>query len=158
MKILVLDLYRPSYSRISKDTCGAYGTENNFGKGLIPLILSGIAKHAIFWPPTYALNLISEFLKYGINCNYTNAIKDIDDTVDFIFVTTSIVCCDYELNSVKKLRKSFPSLRIFVMGPFAKIMLQAYRKLNVCVILGEPEFISQDINLTKINLKILYEQ
>ena len=41
--VLILDAYRSSKYRISKDTCGGYGTENDFGYGLVPRILSFVA-------------------------------------------------------------------------------------------------------------------
>ena len=59
--VVILDAYKPSRYRISKDTCGGYGTENDFGYGFIPNILSFVAKHSLFWSPLAVLNLISEF-------------------------------------------------------------------------------------------------
>ena len=35
MKILFLDIYKKSNSRISKDTAGGYGTENDLGDSFL---------------------------------------------------------------------------------------------------------------------------
>ena len=40
MKILILDVYPEKNYRISKDQNGAYGTANNYGSGLISLVLN----------------------------------------------------------------------------------------------------------------------
>ena len=50
MKLLFLDIYKKSSSRISKDTAGGYGTENDLGDNFFGKILSKIVKNSIFWP------------------------------------------------------------------------------------------------------------
>ena len=44
MKILILDVYPEKNYRISKDQNGAYGTANNYGSGLISLVLKQMVK------------------------------------------------------------------------------------------------------------------
>ena len=90
MKIAILDVYKESPFRLSKDTNGGYGVENDMGKGLIPWLLSRIAKKSIFWPPLSALNLVSEFHALGFEVFYTQKMEDIDDSVNYVFLSISI--------------------------------------------------------------------
>ena len=55
MNILVLDVYPKKTYRISKDQNGAYGTANNYGKGLFCKILSNLVKNSIDFPALYAV-------------------------------------------------------------------------------------------------------
>lgn len=50
MNILFLDIYKKSKSRISKDTAGVYGTENDLGDSFFGKVISFIIKQLIFWP------------------------------------------------------------------------------------------------------------
>jgi hypothetical protein len=99
--VAILDSYRPSKYRISKDTCGGYGTENDFGIGLIPSILSSLAKHSLFWSPLSALNLLSEFKNNKLfNTIFLNDVSKLDNSVDYIFISVSIVCSNHELELI----------------------------------------------------------
>ena len=53
-RIIILDVYRKTSYRISKDTSGGYGTGNDFGEGLVPFILKKSLKYASDWPPLFA--------------------------------------------------------------------------------------------------------
>ena len=44
-KILILDIYKKTSYRISKDTSGGYGTGNDFGAGLVPFLLKNRLKY-----------------------------------------------------------------------------------------------------------------
>ena len=158
MKIAILDVYKESPFRLSKDTNGGYGVENDMGKGLIPWLLSRIAKKSIFWPPLSALNLVSEFHALGYEVFYTQKMEDIDDSVNYVFLSISIVNCNYELLTVQNLRSKFPKLRIFAFGPFLNFDKHRFKSAGASVIIGEPEFLFQQINLNKINLNLLYDQ
>ena len=50
MRILILDPYRKANYRISKDTNGGYGTANNFGNNLVPMILKYLLKKKAIIP------------------------------------------------------------------------------------------------------------
>jgi len=131
-KVLILDIYRDSNYRISKDTNGGYGTENDFGTGIIPSVLSRVTKKSLFWPPLSALNLLSEFLRdNNFIIKFSHEINSVDHDVDYIFLTTSIVCSKTELNCAQRLRIAFPKIRIYAIGPFAKILQTEYNKLGV---------------------------
>ena len=52
-----LDIYKKSNFRISKDTAGGYGTENNLGDSLFVKALSYFIKKTIFWPNYHLFNL-----------------------------------------------------------------------------------------------------
>jgi len=156
-KIVILDVYRKSPYRISKDTCGGYGTENDFGKGLPAFLLSRLAKFSLFWPPLAALNLLSEFLNNNqFDSIYSQDPNIIDSSVDFVFVSTSIVCCDYELKTTKELIKKFPNIKFFAFGSFSKFYEERYREIGVCVIDGEPEFLFQNYNIDQKNLNLFH--
>ena len=76
-KILLLDCYPKSGSRISKDTNGGYGTINNLGNGFVPKLLTYVAKKSIFWPPLALLNLASELISFKHNVFYSNDIDEL---------------------------------------------------------------------------------
>ena len=154
---LILDVYRPSIYRISKDTCGGYGTENDFGSGLFSQSLSRIAKRSLFWPPLAALNLLSELLSAGINAQYTNKISDVNSDTEYLFLSTSIVAFEAEFNAALILRRNFPKLRIYVFGSILGVSKERYRSIGVTVLLGEPEFLPQIHKLNKLNLNLLSE-
>ena len=103
MKILFLDIYKKSNSRISKDTAGGYGTENSLGDSFIGKTLSYFTKKTIenndysnlnnkfnylcntqhiFIPIIYSRGIISRSIMYMLalygNENYINYIIDYD--------------------------------------------------------------------------------
>ena len=156
MKICILDVYRRSIYRISKDTCGGYGTENNFGIGIVPNLLSRVTKYSLFWPPLSSLNLYSEFFANGDEVSYTNNIKDINDSYDFIFIQVSIVCSDYELKIAKKIKEEFPKLKIFAFGSFIDIVKNYYHELGISTFTGQLEFLFQNIKVNYSNLNLLH--
>ncbi len=156
-KVIILDVYKKSSFRLSKDTCGGYGTENDFGSGLPAYALSKLAKFSLFWPPLAALNLLSEFLN---NKNfiplYSQNENDVDESVNFIFISTSIVCCNYELDITKKLKNKFPQIKFFAFGSFTKFYKDKYRSLGVSIIDGEPEFLFQNYSMNERNLNLFH--
>lgn len=157
MNALILDIYRKSNYRISKDTCGGYGTENDFGSGFIPQALSRAAKFSLFWPPLAALNLLSELLASGMNARYTKKLTDINDQVDYIFLSTSIVSFDEEFNAATYIRKKFPRIKIYAFGSILNIATIKYRSIGVAVLVGEPEFLPQIHKLNAPNLNLINE-
>ena len=70
MKILFLDIYKKSKSRISKDTAGGYGTENDLGDSLVGKLLSYFIKKTIFWPNLSFIQLMQEFKSRGYEVHY----------------------------------------------------------------------------------------
>ena len=157
-KILILDVYPASPYRISKDTNGGYGTRNDLGYGIVPKILSRVAKSSIFWPPLSALNLASELIKEGHEVAYSLNVNDVDSSVEFIFMPISIVCFNEEIKTIKMLRKANPKIKIFCFGPIINHTKEILLKLGVTVFVGEPEFIVEVTKLTNLNIKLLFEQ
>ena len=158
MKIAVLDVYKNSPYRITKDTNGGYGVENDLGQGLFPQLLSLVAKKSIFWPPLTALNLISEFHQIGAKVAYCKSIRKIDHDVEYIFISVSIVNYSEEINAVKKLKEIRPNSKIFVFGSFLDYCQRDFRRLGAAVIIGEPEFLAQQVKLNRPNLNLLHDQ
>ena len=156
-KVVILDLYRNSPFRISKDTCGGYGTENDFGHGLIAKSLGFIAKLSLFWPPLAALNLLSEFKNNNLfSSTYSQDINDIDNSIDYVFISTSIVCANHELSETKKLVNKFPKIKFFAFGSFLNIFASRYREIGVATITGEPEFLFQSYTINYKNLNLFH--
>jgi hypothetical protein len=158
MKIVVLDVYKKSPYRISKDTNGGYGVENDLGSGMLPSIMSRVAKHSIFWPPLSALNLVSEFHGLGDLVTYTQNIDDVDGDVDYVFLAVSIVNCDHEVRAAQMLKAKYKDVKIFAFGPFVEFYSSNFRAAGAAVIIGEPEFLAQQIKMNNVNLRLLYAQ
>ena len=143
-KILILDVYKHSRYRQSKDTNGGFGTENNLGKGLTSQFLSQLAKYATFWPPLTALNLISELVRAGHKVFYSNSIDDVDESLDFVFIASSIINYRHEVMAIKHIKTNYKNIKIFTFGPFASIESQQYMLAGSTVIIGEAEFLAQE--------------
>jgi len=158
MKIIILDTYKKTPYRVSKDTNGGYGVENDLGSGIVAWTLSRIAKYSIFWPPLAALNLVSEFHALGESVKYTQNINDVDSSIDYLFLSVSIVNSNHEYNSLISLLKKYPELKIFAFGAFLPFDKERFKQAGAAVIIGEPEFLAQQIKLSKSNLNLLFAQ
>ena len=107
-KILILDIYKETSYRISKDTSGGYGTGNDFGEGLIPYLLKKKLKYHSDWPPLFAAYTHS-ILKENyetVDFKKINNFKEIEvevENYDYFIIVSSIVCCETELSLVKEL-------------------------------------------------------
>jgi|TARA_B110000971_G_C19698888_1_gene358890 hypothetical protein len=53
MKILIIDIYKDTNYRISKDTSGGYGTGNDFGDSFTAKFLKKELKKIHDWPPLF---------------------------------------------------------------------------------------------------------
>lgn len=157
-KILLLDCYPKSGSRISKDTNGGYGTINNLGNGFVPKLLTYVAKKSIFWPPLALLNLASELISFKHNVFYSNDIDDIDSSVDFIFFSISIVCFEHELEILNKIKTKYPKMKIICVGSFVPHVQETLLRTGASLIIGEPEFLIEKYKLTSVNLNLIYAQ
>ena len=107
MKILFLDIYKKSNFRISKDTAGGYGTENNLGDSLFVKALSYFIKKTIFWPNLSFIQLMQEFKSRNFDVNYKKhiGINPNVDGFDIIFVCNSIVCFELNIDEIKNILK-----------------------------------------------------
>ena len=121
MKLLFLDIYKQSFSRISKDTAGGYGTENDLGDGIFGKSLSFIVKNLIFWPNLSFVQLMQEFKNLGHSVKYKKHVGSYTHSGewDAIFICSSIVCFETELSAVNNIlqKKSGP---IFLCWSFTQ--------------------------------------
>ena len=155
MKILTLDIYKNVDHRISKDTSGGYGTGNNFGDSLIPKYLKKKLKKIHDWSPMFLAYTISVLNDKGHEVVFSKVLpKDYED-YDAYIVASSIVCCESELEIIKKL--SSIGKKIFAIGPFATNVPQVYVDAGAHVISGEPEFffLKTDNFFDNLNEKII---
>jgi len=145
MKIIILDSYKKSNSKINKDQAGGYGTSNEFGDSFFNSVLSYFVKKLIRYPPLYVAYSISVLKKKGYDVTYENDVNLVNN-VDLCLVTSSIVCHETELEVLKKLKKK--KIYTGVIGSFCTSVPDLYLKKSDFVISGEPEFflLKEDIN------------
>lgn len=159
-KLIVLDPYRKANYRISKDTSGGYGTGNDFGHTVIPKIIKKKLKSSSDWPPLFAAYTHAILSKnHDVNYKQINTFNDLTEQeineTDIFIVVSSIVCCETEINVIKKLYE-LKKITIAI-GPFATSLTEIYLNAGANVIKGEPElyFFNEDLNKINLNPKIL---
>ena len=138
MKILILDPYKNTSYRISKDTSGGYGTGNDFGDTIVPQLLKRLLKKAHDWPPMHAAYTYAVLEKKGYEVKFSKTLPNNLEEFDLFIVVSSIVCCETELETIKKIKLS--NKKIFAIGPFATNNPELYYKAGASVVSGEPEF------------------
>ncbi len=156
MKILFLDIYKKSNSRISKDTAGGYGTENNLGDSIFSKFLSYFVKNTIFWPNLSFIQLMQEFKTRNYKVNYKKHIgtnPDIGD-YDIIFVCNSIVCFETEIAAIKNISKK-RKIPIFLCGAFGEFVRNKIPE-NVNLITGNYEFLLDYLESNKLKVNDLF--
>ena len=141
-RIIILDVYRKTSYRISKDTSGGYGTGNDFGEGLVPFILKKSLKYASDWPPLFAAYthaILNKKYKnvYYKKINSFDEIKNQIENYDYFIIVSSIVCCETELNLIHELYKR--KKKCIAIGPFSSNKPDLYIKSGASVVIGEPE-------------------
>ena len=137
-KILILDPERKVNYKISKDTSGGYGTGNDFGYSIVPRILKNLLKKYSDWPPLFAGYTFSVLKDLGYEVTYSKNLNIDSGNFDIFIIVSSIVCCETELETIKKLKSQ--NKKIFAIGPFATNMFNLYANAGATVIMGEPEF------------------
>jgi radical SAM superfamily enzyme YgiQ (UPF0313 family) len=160
MKILILDPYPESNFRISKDTSGGYGTGNDFGDTIIPVILKKILIKNSCWPPLFAAYVFSCLKKNKHEIKYTQTLPvDIND-YELIIIVSSIVSHETEIEKIKEIKKINNNKKIFIIGPFATNNATLYEPYDVTIVIGEPEFFFyKEKNLNKFfNEKKIYSK
>lgn len=153
MKILVLDIYKDVNYRISKDTSGGYGTGNNFGDGIFTSFLKKKFKKEHDWPPLFLAYTHSVLKSNGHEVFYSKTLEDDFNKYDCFILSSSIVCCENEIEIIKKIR-SQTDKKIFSIGPFATSNPKKYIEAGSFVISGEPEFYflqNKDLNIGENN-------
>jgi radical SAM superfamily enzyme YgiQ (UPF0313 family) len=152
MKILFLDIYKKSNSRISKDTAGGYGTENNLGDSIVSKSLSYFIKNTIYWPNLSFTQLLQEFKSRNYKADYKKYVGNNPDVngYDIIFVCNSIVCFETEIEAIKNILKD-KKIPIFLCGTFGEFAKNRIPE-EVNLISGNYEFLLE--YLENNNLKI----
>ncbi|MDB9986892.1 radical SAM protein [Candidatus Pelagibacter sp.] len=138
MKILIIDTYKNVPYRISKDTSGGYGTGNDFGNSIFTKFLKKNLKKIHDWPPMFAVYTLSVLSEKGHDVDFLNELPDDFEIYDLFIITSSIVCCETEIELIKKIKKR--KNHIFAIGPFATNKPKIYFEAGATVISGEPEF------------------
>ena len=88
----------------------------------------------------------------GHEVTYSKNLNIDSGNFDIFIIVSSIVCCETELETIKKLKSQ--NKKIFAIGPFATNMPHLYIKAGAIVIKGEPEFFF----LENPNLEKLFEK
>ena len=153
MKILFLDIYKNSFSRISKDTAGGYGTENNLGNSFFCKTLSYIIKKTIFWPNLSFVQLFTEFnvRNYNVEFKTYTGNKPKIGTYDIIFVCNSIVCFEAEIDAIKYI-SSYSNPKFILCGTFAQFAQEKIPN-NISILSGNYEFLFDYIKHSGCNLE-----
>ncbi len=138
MKILILDIYKKTNYRISKDTSGGYGTGNDFGDTFIPKFLKKTLKKIHDWPPLFAAYTYSVLKKKNEKVEYKKNLPNDYKNYELFIIVSSIVCCEDEIKVIKKIKKENKS--VIAIGPFATNNPNLYNDAGATVISGEPEF------------------
>ncbi|HXJ81554.1 MAG TPA: radical SAM protein [Candidatus Methylomirabilis sp.] len=141
MKVLMLDMYRSGRARVSKDTNGGYGTVNDYGDGFIARLLTRLKARSVEWPPLSGVYAAGVLRSSGHEVTYRKAVLGevspaLADGNDLCLLTSSVVCHETEIESIRRLRSSVP---IGVIGPFATAVPRPYLDAGAFVISGEPE-------------------
>ena len=159
-KITILDPYKKTNYRISKDTSGGYGTGNDFGYTIIPNIIKKKLKNSSDWPPLFAAYTHAVLSKkHEVNYKQINTINDLNDEeinkTDIFIIVSSIVCCETEIEIIKKLNQ-LKKITIAI-GPFATNLTKIYCNAGANVVKGEPElyFFDKDLNEISLDPKVL---
>jgi anaerobic magnesium-protoporphyrin IX monomethyl ester cyclase len=158
MKILFLDIYKKSIARISKDTAGGYGTENNLGDGLIGKTITYAIKNSIFWPNLAFIQLLQEFKIRNYDARYMKHVGTKPNVTgyDIIFVCNSIVCFETEILAIKNILKT-NKIPIFLCGTFAEFVQEKIPD-DVNVLSGNYEFLFQKLEDNNMELTDIYKQ
>tara|TARA_B100001093_G_scaffold133729_1_gene126417 strand:- start:2868 stop:4187 length:1320 start_codon:yes stop_codon:yes gene_type:complete len=155
---LFLDPYKKSCSRISKDTAGGYGTENSIGDDIISILLSLTIKSSVHWPNLSFMQLIQEFEVHDFHCTYSQKIKSYENNKknwDAIFICSSIVCFETEINALKSILKTFKN-PVFLCGTISE-HLSSHIPSNVCVLSGNYEFFPQYLKKNSLSFSEVFQ-
>ena len=146
MKILFLDVYKSSPTRISKDTAGGYGTENLLGKGLFASTAQRLIKNGVFWPNLGFMHAVNEAHAQNHHVKYEKILHSDLFTIDglqkydFIFICSSLVCFETEIRAAEDLSLRLPLTPIALLG---QISIELISKIpsQLHVIGGNYEYI-----------------
>lgn len=156
MKIIFLDVYKTARARISKDTAGGYGTQNDLGDGLFGRAITTYIKSSVFWPNLAFAQLAIELQRQGHECTYVKCGPGEVARLPFAnvyFVCASIVCFETEIEAIKKiLATTNKATKIYYCGQIAKV-LETLVPAEVTILNGNYEFLLQSLAAGGINLE-----
>lgn len=136
MKILVLDVYPRKGYRVTKDTNGGYGTSNDYGRGLIPYLLTRLVAKGVDWPPMFSAYAAGALRHAGHEVRYSRDVADAAGA-DLCVLPSSIVAHETEVEAVRTVTaQGIPAM---VIGPFAGSVPEPYIAAGGKVLGGEPE-------------------
>lgn len=149
MKILILDVYPSRPYRLSKDTCGEYGTSNNFGDGFVARTLRWLMLKSVDWPPMSCMYVAGALRGKGHDVSYSRYYQK-GSGFDLVLMTSAIISHETEIETICKIRGD--GIRVGVMGAFATNMAEPYIKAGAFVVGGEPEryFMAEPIDNEKL--------
>jgi len=154
MKFLFIDAYKKSIARVSKDTAGGYGTHNSLGDSFIGMAMSWVINKSVFWPNLSFIQLIEELENKDHICDYVkqagSKIGDIKN-YDIIFVCSSIVCFETEIELCLNLQKITHS-PIYLCGTVAQHLLYKVPN-NIRIMSGNYEFFCQYLDQKSETIK-----
>ena len=137
MKVLGLDIYKAANCKINKDVNGGFGTVNDYGYSRRGRLLAKLQKKGVDFPPLYLMSSLSVLASQGHDCHYSRAIEDDLQSYALVVVSSSIVCCESELEAIRAVvAKGVPCLAI---GPFASQLSDLYQSAGASVLIGEPD-------------------
>lgn len=153
MKIIFLDVYKKSNTRICKDTAGGYGTENELGPGLIPYLAEKFLKKSLFWPSLAFIQLATEIKQRHSNFHYkTYTVGDKKNSqlsygseeAHIFFICGSIVCFETELKEIEDMHSIYPNSYFIYcnsVGEFLSEKIPSY----VFIVSGNYEFLVDNV-------------
>ena len=115
MKILILDIYPNKPYRISKDNNGGYGSANKYGTNLISKAINWFVKKNVDWPPLSCVHVAGILREKNHQVKYMRTLPENLDNYELFIVTSSIVGCETEINTIKELNKL--NKKVAVIGP-----------------------------------------
>ncbi len=151
MRVLVVDPYSIRPFRVTKDTNGGFGAAADYGAGLVPRLLSRLVRYNLDWPPMCAMYAAGAIRAQGHSVAYSRTLPEPADEYDLALVTSSIVCHETELETVRSLAAR--KLPVGVIGPFASSVPEPYVEAGAFVVSGEPEMYFHGRELTPAVLR-----
>jgi radical SAM superfamily enzyme YgiQ (UPF0313 family) len=153
MEIILADVFRTSAFRLSKDTNGGFGTEYKIQGNFFSTLLGYFVKKQVdtLQPMvSYILGGLSQQQVVGRYRRFVAGVipQDVERNQVFL-VISSIVCWESELEFCSQLSKTYPEIKIFLVGPFASTQPRDSIPANIGLIIGEPEKIVFNLDLLR---------
>jgi radical SAM superfamily enzyme YgiQ (UPF0313 family) len=136
MKIALIDLKETAQGSNNKDKTGTFGNSMQ-GEGFFSKVYAFMKKKNVETPLVHMGYMAAIFRQNGHEVNIYDSFSQGNE--DLIFIASSIVGYDQELEFCRKLRKRCPSAAIGFIGAFAMVKPEIFLEEADFVIKGEPE-------------------